>query len=885
MSAPAPPVLTVRYDGGEGTFAAGHDVVVGRDLRADMRITHPLISRAHLLLRFDQGRWLAIDNGSLNGTFVNGRRVPVVDIHDGQCINIGNPDGPQLRFEVGRHQGMAGRPPETESMRLPAGATRASGAAWAASPGAPPAPPGPPGPPPARPSAPPPRPHPGPPPSHGQPMRPAVAAGPRPHPASPPPPPGNFPPHPHIPAPGPRAAAPSSPPTQMSAPAAREPEVANLATKMMQALMPSRSGSLQKPAGAITIGRATDNEIVIQDVLASRHHAFMIQTPLGTEIRDAHSVNGTFVNGVRVGSAVLTEGDVVTIGNVDLVFTRDTLVRRTEAATRTGGLEVNSVCFSVEHGKQLIDHISLTARPGTLTAIIGGSGAGKTTLSRLIVGYTSPSAGSVCFEGHDIHKEYANMRSRIGMVPQDDVVHRQLTVNQALNYAAELRLPPDTSKEERAQIVAQVLEELDMTKHADTRVDKLSGGQRKRASVALELLTQPSLLLLDEPTSGLDPALDRQVMLMLRQLADAGRVVLVVTHSVSYLEVCDQILLIAPGGKTAFCGPPDQVEAAMGTRNWADIFANVGADPDEANRRFKERGDHAQRPPSPQSPADLGEPPRTDLWRQLSTIARRQVRLVVSDRGYTIFLAVLPFLIGGLSLTVKGSNPGLGPADPFGAAPTQPQYIMVLLNIGAVFMGTALTIRDLIGERPIFKREQAVGLSTNAYLLAKIAVFSVFATGQAAVATLIVRIGKGAPTAHPPLFDNATFALFVTVAGTCVASALLGLLLSALAQSNEQIMPMLVVSIMSQLVLSGGMIPVYGRFGLEQLAWLTPARWGYAAGASSIDFPALVKVKQIPTNDPIWQHSKHILVFDMVMLAALSCAYAGIIRWHIRLKR
>ncbi len=199
------------------------------------------------------------------------------------------------------------------------------------------------------------------------------------------------------------------------------------------------------------------------------------------------------------------------------------------------------------------------------------------------------------------------MRSRIGMVPQDDVVHRQLTVNQALNYAAELRLPPDTSKEERAQVVAQVLEELDMTKHADTRVDKLSGGQRKRASVALELLTQPSLLLLDEPTSGLDPALDRQVMLMLRQLADAGRVVLVVTHSVSYLDVCDQILLIAPGGKTAFCGQPDQVEAAMGTRNWADIFAKVGADPDEANRRFKER---SQQSCTAAVPAEPGGPGR-----------------------------------------------------------------------------------------------------------------------------------------------------------------------------------------------------------------------------------------------------------------------------------
>jgi len=889
MSAPAPPALTVRHDGSERTFAAGHDVVVGRDLRADMRITHPLISRAHLLLRFDQGRWLAIDNGSLNGTFVNGRRVPVVDIHDGQTLNIGNPDGPQLTFEVGRHQGMAGRPPRTESMGIPV-AAHAAGAGWPAA-----QPSGQPGPPPAAPPAPsgrppnwaaPPlrRPHPGPPQPPvppGQPVYP-VSGGGRPpaYPPGAPPPPPNFHPQQMSSVGAPQAA----PHTQMSPAAAKPPEVANLATKMFNALLPSRSGALQKPSGSTTIGRATDNDIVIQDVLASRHHAFLIQTPLGTEIRDAHSVNGTFVNGVRVGSAVLTEGDVVTIGNVDLVFTRDTLIRRTEAATRTGGLEVNSVCFSID-GKQLLDHISLTARPGTLTAIIGGSGAGKTTLSRLIVGYTRPTSGTATFEGHNIHTEYASMRSRIGMVPQDDVVHRQLTVNQALGYAAELRLPPDTSKEERARVVSQVLEELELTRHADTRVDKLSGGQRKRASVALELLTQPSLLLLDEPTSGLDPALDRQVMLMLRQLADAGRVVLVVTHSVSYLDVCDQILLVAPGGKTAFCGPPSQVEAAMGTRNWADIFANVGADPDEANRRFKERSQQSSQPPAPESPADLGEPPQTDLWRQLSTIARRQVRLVVSDRGYTIFLAILPFLIGALSLTVKGPLPGLGPADPLGPAPTQPQYIMVLLNIGAVFMGTALTIRDLIGERAIFRREQAVGLSTTAYLLAKITVFCIFATAQAAIATIIVRLGKGAPTAHPPFFGNSTFSLFVTVAGTCVASAMLGLLLSALAQSNEQIMPLLVVSIMSQLVFSSGMIPVYQRFGLEQLAWLTPARWGYAAGASSIDFPSLVKVKQIPTNDPIWQHSKHIFVFDMAMLGVLSMAYSAIVWWKIRLKR
>ncbi len=851
-------------------------MVVGRDLRADMRITHPLISRAHLLLRFDQGRWLAIDNGSLNGTFVNGRRVPVIDIHDGQAVNIGNPDGPMLRFDVGRHQGMAGRPPETESMRLPAGATQSAGASWSAAPAAPPAPG--PGRAPGR-IALPPRPHPRPPP--GQPVYPPAAGG-RPHayPTSAPPPPPNFQPHPQMSNAGPSLA---SPHTQMAPASAKPPEVANLATKMFNALLPSRSGAFQKPVGSQTIGRATDNDIVIQDVLASRHHAFLTQTPLGTEIRDAHSVNGTFVNGVRVGSAVLTEGDVVTIGNVDLVFTRDTLVRRTEAATRTGGLEVNSVCFTVEHGKQLLDHISLTARPGTLTAIIGGSGAGKTTLSRVIAGYTSPTSGSVTFEGHDIHTEYASLRSRIGMVPQDDVVHRQLTVNQALNYAAELRLPPDTSKADREQVVAQVLEELELTNHADTRVDKLSGGQRKRASVALELLTGPSLLILDEPTSGLDPALDRQVMTMLRQLADAGRVVLVVTHSLTYLDVCDQVLLLAPGGKTAFCGSPSQIGPTMGTTNWADIFSTVANDPDGAKARYLARTGPPPPPPPAEQPAEFGDPSHTSLLRQFSTIARRQVRLIISDRGYFVFLAVLPFIMGSLSMSVPG-DVGFGMPNPMGKAPTEPGQILVLLNVGAVFMGTALTIRDLIGERPIFLREQAVGLSTSAYLLAKVCVYTVFAIVQSAIVTIIALIGKGGPTQGAVALGIPGLELFADVAMTCVASAMLGLALSAIAKSNEQIMPLLVVAVMSQLVFSGGMIPVTARIGLDQMSWATPARWGFAASASTVDLLNLEgKVPSVP-QDSHWRHTAGAWWFDMGMLVAISCIYLGFVRWRIRLK-
>ena len=396
--------------------------------------------------------------------------------------------------------------------------------------------------------------------------------------------------------------------TAMGPTAAPRSSEGNLATSMLKILRPGRPADA--PAGSVKIGRNTDNDIVIPDVLASRHHATLIPNGAGgAEIRDNRSINGTFVNGARVESAVLHDGDTVTIGNVDLVFHGGTLVRRTEttAASGTGGLDVHGVTWTIEGNKTLLHNISLTARPGTLTAVIGPSGAGKSTFARLVAGYTHPTEGTVAFEGHDIHAEYASLRSRIGMVPQDDVVHGQLTVNQALMFAAELRLPPDTNKEDRERVVAQVLEELEMTQHRETRVDKLSGGQRKRASVAMELLTGPSLLILDEPTSGLDPALDRQVMTMLRQLADAGRVVLVVTHSLSYLDVCDQVLLLAPGGKTAFCGPPSQIGAAMGTTNWADIFSGVARDPDGAYQRYLAVSGPTPPQPPAQTPGDLGE--------------------------------------------------------------------------------------------------------------------------------------------------------------------------------------------------------------------------------------------------------------------------------------
>ncbi|TPG34640.1 ATP-binding cassette domain-containing protein [Mycolicibacterium hodleri] len=869
MTRSAPPALTVRYDGSPRTFSPGNDVVVGRDLRADVRIAHPLISRAHLLLRFDQGRWMAIDNGSLNGLYVHGQRVPMADIADGMAVNVGNPDGPRLTFEVGRHQGSAGSPPQTAQVPI---AQRQS-ASWPSqtpSTGYPH-----PQPPPARtptsyPQAPP----------RAQPMYPS---GPRP--AASGAPQGYRPPNASQPI-SRTNLDPSA--TQMGPAAAPRAPEGNLATSMLKILRPGRTPDV--PAGGVKIGRATDNDIVIPDVLASRHHATLVPGAGGTQIVDNRSINGTFVNGHRVESATLHDGDVVTIGNIDLVFGGGTLARRNEAdvATRTGGLDVYGVTWTIEGDKTLLDNISLTARPGTLTAIIGPSGAGKSTFARLVAGYTHPTSGQVAFEGHDVHAEYASLRSRIGMVPQDDVVHGELTVRQALMYAAELRLPPDTNKADREQVVNEVLEELEMTKHLDTRVDKLSGGQRKRASVALELLTGPSLLILDEPTSGLDPALDRQVMTMLRQLADAGRVVLVVTHSLTYLDVCDQVLLLAPGGKTAFCGSPSQIGAELGTTNWADIFSTVANDPEAAKRHYLERHGPPPPPPATQAPQDLGSPTRTSVPKQFSTIARRQMRLIISDRGYFLFLAFLPFIMGALSLSVPGTV-GFGvpkTALEGGEAPNEPGQILVLLNVGAIFMGTALTIRALIGERAIFLREQAVGLSTTAYMFAKVFVFAGFALLQSAVVVAINIIGKGwgeGAVTSGAVIPNRSLELYVDVAACCVGAAMVGLALSALAKTSEQIMPLLVIAIMSQLVFQGGMIPVTGRIVLDQMSWVTPARWGFASTASTIDLLRLVPGPLTP-QDSHWKHTAAAWWTNMGFQGAICVGYLSFVRFKIRLK-
>ncbi|MBW3087868.1 ATP-binding cassette domain-containing protein [Bifidobacterium sp. 82T24] len=608
------------------------------------------------------------------------------------------------------------------------------------------------------------------------------------------------------------------------------------------------------------IGRDPACAIVLNDMLVSRRHCRVESTKDGIELTDLRSANGTYVNGRRVGRVWLQEGDVVTLGNTDLVVQGSVLQSR-KSFMSTKCVSCEGIGLTVGRGagaKRLLEGINANFDVGSLTAVIGPSGAGKSTFVKILAGLESPTEGHVVFDGHDVQRDIALLRTRIGFVPQDDVVHDKLKVDAALEYAAKLRLP-GSSPEERAKVIDKVLDELELTRHRDTRIDRLSGGQRKRVSTAIELLTEPELLVLDEPTSGLDPALDLRVMTMLRKLADAGRVVVVVTHSLSYIrDVCDNVLMLAPGGRPAFYGSVEQMDETFKGRQWADIFNDVAEHP---TRTF------GAAPAVPGAGVDRhpGEkPPKPRRFSQTATLVVRQLHLVVADPGLLVFLLLLPLILGALSLVVPGDH-GLGLAD-VKDSPTEPNQLLVLMILGACFMGAALSVRDIVSERPIYYRERAVGLSPTSYTASKLIVLCLETLLQSVLLVSVVAFGKDMPKYGAIWRNHSVVELVLVVWATAWVCAMLGAVGSSLVRSNEQTMPLLVIVVMTQLVFSGGMIPVTDRAGLEQVSYLFPARWGFAAAASTVDLKWAVLTAE---DDPLWTHSAHQWCVDMAVLGVM----------------
>ncbi|MBM9623131.1 FHA domain-containing protein [Streptomyces zhihengii] len=653
--------------------------------------------------------------------------------------------------------------------------------------------------------------------------------------------------------------------------------------------MPAATGTFRQPtsvrplpARTVRIGRSPDNDLVVDDLIVSRHHAELRSLDAGGyEIADLGSHNGTYLNGRPVDVAPLGQGDIVGIGHSAFCLVGDELQEFVD--TGEVSLDVQGLAVSVDKGRRtLLDHVSFPVGEKCLLAVVGPSGAGKSTLLNSLTGLRPADEGTVLYDGRDLYRDYAELRQRIGLVPQDDILHAQLTVRRALGYAAELRFPQDTAREERRERVAEVIRELGLEQRADQPIHSLSGGQRKRVSVALELLTKPSLLFLDEPTSGLDPGMDRSVMHMLRGLADDGRTVVVVTHSVLSLDVCDRLLMLAPGGRIAYYGPPDDALAFFGFEQWPEAFEAFENDKDRdwagtyRASPFHERyiAGATRQPPHEDAgrAGPVAPPPKAQSWgAQLRTLVRRYTAALSADRTFLAIMIALPFVMGAMARALAGSTLDRETA----------MNALLILCVGGVLTGAANAVRELVKERVIYQRERAVGLSRSAYLMSKVVVLGTITVLQAVVLTLVALAGVdlGAPGGEgvllPPLVE-----ITLAVALLAFTAMMLGLLVSALVRKEEVTMPLLVLLAIVQVVFCGALLKLDGVAVIEQLAWFVPSRWALGAMAGTIGLGRIVPGDL--TDDALFEHSAAVWLLDMGMLVVLSVLFGFLVSRLLR---
>ena len=610
----------------------------------------------------------------------------------------------------------------------------------------------------------------------------------------------------------------------------------------------------------IRIGRDQENDWQIDDLNVSRIHAEIVQNSSGGyEIVDLKSTNGTFLNGSKIKRETLKTGDIISVGGFARRFTNDGL-QILEGIDGTS-VSAREICFSIGD-KPLLQDVSFNLGPRTLTAIVGPSGAGKSTLLGVLTGRTKPNSGQIAIGGVDLHTQFQSLSRQIGSVPQADILHTRLTVRQALMYGAKLRLPNDTSKEERELRVNEVMEQLELTERADLRIDRLSGGQRKRASIGLELLTSPHLLVLDEPTSGLDPGLDAHVMETLRKLADGGQTIVLVTHSVDNLDICDNVILLASGGKVAYSGPSSTVFSKMGKKSWADVFRFLAtpdvlllATPKHEESISTEISDHhiLER--------------KQGAVRQVATLASRYIRVIASDRFYLALLALIPVVTGAIAYAA-GSEYGFGSGTVtktgFDYNPFAQATILVLI-LGSIFIGLSTSVQEIVKENQIRKREQAVGIRSFTYVLSKMIVLGLVVTLQTVVFTLIVLFNRPLPP-RGQLLESSQWEIVSICVVLGISSMLLGLLISSFLSSSEQAMPTLVGMTMIQVVLSGA-LPLQAKGLVNEISKSVPSYWANNALSASVDIVQLNLTSDVDLQSRWISNSSN--VFNSIVFVSL----------------
>ncbi len=558
-----------------------------------------------------------------------------------------------------------------------------------------------------------------------------------------------------------------------------------------QVLMGSREVRLVPlDFGRVRFGRQGEVEVILADPGISRQHAVVEQTPTGFQVTDLRSRAGSLVNGRRFETHRLVIGDLLQMGPFFFRFDGRALERTSGLA----GVEIDARGLRKTYGAQrVLDDVTLRVERGTFVGILGPSGAGKSSLLNALTGLRPADAGTIRFDGANLYQEYDRLRSLLGYVPQDDIVHRELTVREALLFSARLRLPAATPTVELQKLVTQTVERRGLTAQADARVGTLSGGQRTRVSVGVELLGRPAVLFLDEPTSGLDPAAESKMMGLLRTLADSGCTVVCTTHVMENVYLTDRLFIVT-GGKLVFAGDSAAVREHFDVPKLSGLYDRLAErTPEEwsrdPRRRFQDSPANAEGASVPAGP--VVRPPRPNpSTATLPVLLRRQWAILRSDLRNFLILFGQPLLIGLLVVWVTDDV----------------SLTLFFAYLATLWFGCSNAAQEIVRELPIYRRERTVGLGRDAYLLSKFSLLGTLTALQGVFlyACLGVLRWWVYPDASPTRgLDGSWLWQGGSVVCTAYAAAGIGLAVSALARDAMQAMMIVPLVLIPQILFSG----------------------------------------------------------------------------------
>lgn len=593
---------------------------------------------------------------------------------------------------------------------------------------------------------------------------------------------------------------------------------------------------------SVLIGRDINATLPLDAPTVSRHHATIDTDAQGRYILKDHSTNGVFVNGQRVNStAVLLIGASIRIGPYTLGLRGDQL----QVLDQGNQIRLDAYNLVLEtNGKRRLDDISFAVEPGQFVALVGGSGAGKSTLMRTLLGTEQTTQGVVFLNGEDLRKNFNLYRMQIGYVPQDDIIHRELTVAEVLTYAAKLRLPPDIDV---TTVVEKTLQDVEMSHRRNAKVSELSGGQRKRVSIGVELLADPKLFFLDEPTSGLDPGLDKKMMQLLRKLADQGRTVILVTHATANMKLCDRVVFLALGGRLCYFGPPNECLQFFGVRDdFADIYNQLEKPENVIDKaeKFHQSDDYRRyvtnhlSAGNQTSQINAGNEQRAgvSLIKQLSLLTQRYFQIQKRDRiNLALALLTAPIGISLITIVLKDEHPFVLPKQPDANLPSLALRVLFVLTCAALWVGLSSSLQEIVKEAAIYLRERLVNLGLFAYLGSKLTVLSGLALLQTLLISLIILVFFKSPK---PEFISWQLGLSITTFLTLLTSMSLGLLVSAFVKNGTQANSALPLLLIPQIIFSGVLFNMEGI--ASKASWLMLSRWSIGAYGALVNINAMV---------------------------------------------